>query len=253
VAEIDAELAALFDRMRESEGDLLLRAIGGGEWQRFKDDHPAREGNKSDEETAYGLCDSTALLADLGRFVVAWNGENFGADDWASGSPRRWLRPICASCAARSSSCTSRGPGPKSTIDRLVRHPAERDRLDLALGLGSPRGDCSAGSPRSDTSTTTPREPDRLHGGHPRPEFDDGDLERFLALRAYEAGVCSCGVHESLAADKNNVFAFEYRTCNVCKGLAQYQRVAADEAKRIAEQFENQPLINTAARPMGGG
>jgi hypothetical protein len=83
VAEIDAELAALFDRMRESEGDLLLRAIGGGEWQRFKDDHPAREGNKSDEETAYGLCDSAALLADLGRFVVAWNGENFGADDWA--------------------------------------------------------------------------------------------------------------------------------------------------------------------------
>jgi hypothetical protein len=82
------------------------------------------------------------------------------------------------------------------------------------------------------------------------PEFDDGDLERFLALRQYHAGVCSCGVHESLAADKNNVFAFEYRTCNVCKGLAQYQRIAADEAKRIAEQFENQPLINP--RPTDG-
>jgi hypothetical protein len=82
LAEIDAELEALFDRMRESEGDLLLRAIGGGEWQRFKDDHPAREGNKTDEEVAYGLCDSSALLADLSRYVAAWNDETLGPDDW---------------------------------------------------------------------------------------------------------------------------------------------------------------------------
>lgn len=82
VAEIDAELEALFDRMRESEGDLLVRAVGGGEWQRFKDEHPPREGNKSDEEITYGLLDSAALLDALGRFAVSWNGEAFGAEDW---------------------------------------------------------------------------------------------------------------------------------------------------------------------------
>ena len=82
VAEIDAELEALFERMRESEGDLLLRAITGGEWLRFKDEHPPREGNKTDDEVTYGLCDSGALLANLGRFVAAWEGEGFGAGDW---------------------------------------------------------------------------------------------------------------------------------------------------------------------------
>lgn len=83
VTEIDAELEALYDRMRDAEGDLLLRAVGGGEWQRFKDDHPAREGSKTDEEVTYGLCDSSALLSDLGRYVVSWNGEALGAEDWA--------------------------------------------------------------------------------------------------------------------------------------------------------------------------
>jgi hypothetical protein len=100
IGEIDTELEALFDRMRESEGDLLLRAVSGGEWQRFKDDNPPREGNKTDDEVTYGLCDSAALLTDLGRYVVAWDGEAFGSDDW-----REWfaaqvapadLRELCS-------------------------------------------------------------------------------------------------------------------------------------------------------------
>lgn len=82
VKEIEAELVALFDRMRESEGSLVTRAVAGGEWQRFKDEHPPREGSKTDEDVAYGLCDSSALLADLGRYVVSWEGEALGATDW---------------------------------------------------------------------------------------------------------------------------------------------------------------------------
>lgn len=85
IAEIVAEIAALWDTMRESEGDLLLRAVSGGDWQRFKDDNPARENSKTDEAITYGICDSSALLADLGRYVVSWNAEPFepGAwDDW---------------------------------------------------------------------------------------------------------------------------------------------------------------------------
>lgn len=83
LAEIDTELEALFDRMRESEGDLLLRAVDGGVWQRFKDANPPREGSKTDEDAAYGICDSSALLNDLGRYVAAWEGEQFGPNDWA--------------------------------------------------------------------------------------------------------------------------------------------------------------------------
>jgi hypothetical protein len=82
------------------------------------------------------------------------------------------------------------------------------------------------------------------------PEFDDGDLERLLALRAYEAGVCACGIHESLAADKSNFFTFENRVCNVCKGLDQYKRVAADEMKRATDLIQDLPPI--APRPTDG-
>lgn len=82
VAEIDDELTAKFDRMRESEGELLLRATSGGAWQRWKDDHPAREDNKSDEAIAYGFCNASDLLDDLSKYVVEWNGEPFGKGDW---------------------------------------------------------------------------------------------------------------------------------------------------------------------------
>jgi hypothetical protein len=181
------------------EGDLLLRAIGGGEWQRFKDDNPAREGNKSDEDTTYGLCDSTALLADLGRYVVAWDGENLerrrlGRVVRAQVAPAD-LRELCSEVVQLHEA----GSGSQKTIERLVRHPAERERLDLALALGV--------SPRRLLGW----EPEERHEHYDAdgnltgytvvtrdPEFDDGDLERLLALRAYEAGVCACGIHESL-------------------------------------------------------
>lgn len=82
VAEIDTELAALYDQMRESEGELLLRAIPGGKWQRWKDAHPARKDNASDNEITYGLCNASDLLDGLSQFVVEWDGETFGPGEW---------------------------------------------------------------------------------------------------------------------------------------------------------------------------
>ena len=87
VGEIDAELGALYDKMRASEGELLLRGVTGGEWQAWKDEHPPREGNQSDERAAYGLCNATDLLNDLGRYVAAWDGEDLAEGDWDG-----WLR-----------------------------------------------------------------------------------------------------------------------------------------------------------------
>lgn len=82
LAEIEAELEECYAKMRESEGELLLQARDGGEWQRWKDDHPAREGNESDRDDAFGYCNITDLIADLGRYVVAWNDDEFADGDW---------------------------------------------------------------------------------------------------------------------------------------------------------------------------
>ena len=82
------------------------------------------------------------------------------------------------------------------------------------------------------------------------PEFDDGDRERLLALRAYQAGVCECGVHESLTADKANVFTLEKRTCPVCRSSAQYGRVLAEEDKRAEERLKDAAPVTP--RPSDG-
>lgn len=71
------------------------------------------------------------------------------------------------------------------------------------------------------------------------PEFSDAVLERLLAYMEYRAGVCDCGVHESLTADKSNFFTFERRTCPVCKGLAQYQRLLAVEDKAAEDKVRD--------------
>lgn len=63
-----------------------------------------------------------------------------------------------------------------------------------------------------------------------------------LALEQYEAGVCACGFHESLAGDSANHFTFEDKTCPVCRGSARYARIqhAADELATKA-RGENAP------------
>jgi hypothetical protein len=84
LAEIDTEIEDLWDSVRPQTGDILLRAIDGGEWFRWKDANPPREGNESDELLTFGLCNATALASDLGRYVAGWNDEELGPDDWAT-------------------------------------------------------------------------------------------------------------------------------------------------------------------------
>lgn len=88
IAEIDAEMERLFDRMRESEGAITLRAITGGEWHRFKEANPARgeddPNHKVDERIAWGVCNATALLDELPRFVAAWDGDELQPGDWVT-------------------------------------------------------------------------------------------------------------------------------------------------------------------------
>lgn len=62
-----------------------------------------------------------------------------------------------------------------------------------------------------------------------------------MALRHFQGGVCACGIHQSLTADKANVFTFEKQTCPVCKGLAQYQRVLAAEDRSADDKVKDAP------------
>ena len=82
LAEIDAELEPLYERLRETEGELLIRAGDGGAWLRWKDAHQAREGNELDDRLAYGYCNASDLASDLGKYVVGWEGDDFGPGEW---------------------------------------------------------------------------------------------------------------------------------------------------------------------------
>lgn len=82
VAEINERLEAIYDEMREHEGEIRLRAIPAAEWQAWVDKHPAREDNTHDQNVAFGWCNATDLLNDLRRYVVSWNGEPLAPGDW---------------------------------------------------------------------------------------------------------------------------------------------------------------------------
>ncbi|HEY9251011.1 MAG TPA: hypothetical protein VIP58_03475 [Nocardioides sp.] len=88
LAQIETEMEALFDRMRESEGSITLRAVTGGDWHRFKEANPARgeddANHKLDEKIAWGVCNASVLLDELPRFVAAWEGEELQPGDWVT-------------------------------------------------------------------------------------------------------------------------------------------------------------------------
>ena len=80
--EIKTRQTAILDDLADYQGELGLCGITGGDWQRFKDENPPREGNTADGHLAKGHCDSSALFRALGRFVSAWNGEAVAAQAW---------------------------------------------------------------------------------------------------------------------------------------------------------------------------
>jgi hypothetical protein len=89
--EVRARLAALYDEMDDSTGELRLRAIRDGDWRQWVNAHPPREEDKRDEQVAYGICNADDLANDLGRWVVSWDDETLAADDWSD-----HLAPLCS-------------------------------------------------------------------------------------------------------------------------------------------------------------
>lgn len=82
-----ADLAAATELVQASVGKLRVAAIPGGEWARWKDVHPPRENIPADAIFGFGVIDTTALLGDLDKWAVAWNGEPLAPGDWEMFEP----------------------------------------------------------------------------------------------------------------------------------------------------------------------
>lgn len=89
---IKARLPEIADELAAFQGEVGLVGLTGGDWQRFKDEHPPREEaadeqgnrplNRNDSTFALGFCNSTAVFNALGKFVSTWDGEPVSAKDW---------------------------------------------------------------------------------------------------------------------------------------------------------------------------
>lgn len=142
-AEIEERLQALFAEMREHEGQLRIRGIETGEWVRWRDANPPRHDgvdedgrpipNAVDANVAYSWCNASALLADLGRYAVAWNDEPMTAEDWQ----------FIASKAA---------PGDLKALVKLVVEMHEGSGSRAPKALSSP----SSTSPTNATDSSLP-------------------------------------------------------------------------------------------------
>lgn len=81
--ELNGRREELREEMREHTVTLLLRAMESGEWRRWVQDNPARDGDKADERAGFNIDALLDVLAnDPRRFVVSINGDPYSDDDW---------------------------------------------------------------------------------------------------------------------------------------------------------------------------
>lgn len=144
VEEIRARIAELEAKRPEFQADLTLVGLEPGEWQLFKQEHPARvsgyhetvrkNGDKVrggpildqvDVVYAFGFCDADAIFSSLGQFAAEWEGEPLAAGEWDE-----WL-------AAR------------------IIYADRRDLVGDVVRMHEERGDLAPKSP-SGSSATTP-------------------------------------------------------------------------------------------------
>jgi hypothetical protein len=72
-------------------------------------------------------------------------------------------------------------------------------------------------------------------------EWDPYERSKLLALAEYEAGVCECGFHQSVA-DTDPHLEIAARVCPVCAGVTQSTRVLhAEDDKHVKSLGKNAP------------
>lgn len=80
-------------------------------------------------------------------------------------------------------------------------------------------------------------------------EWDDVERDKMLALAYYEAGICDCGQHRSLARDKTQVFQLEVEKCPLCAELEAQGRVRQKADEAVKKRLKDFP---ERARPEDG-
>lgn len=161
--EINTELAALFEKIVEHEGEMRLRATWtDGEWRRWVDAHPPREegtsGHEFDQRAAHGICHGADLIEELGAFAFEWNGEKMAPGDWddifapvvGGGDKATMAQAIVGMYESRLDFQQWRS-SLSATLSRL-------NAFDSAQTSPSPNADSTAGSPDSSTAATTEKE-----------------------------------------------------------------------------------------------
>ena len=87
-----AELVSQIDEIEKvleaSEASLTLRVLDPGEWLQFVEKYPAAEegepGHTADTTITRGWVSASALLANVGRFIVGWNDEKLPEGAWTA-------------------------------------------------------------------------------------------------------------------------------------------------------------------------
>lgn len=72
-----------------------------------------------------------------------------------------------------------------------------------------------------------------------------------FALAEYEAGMCDCGMHKSIA-DTDPDLEMPARVCPVCSALAKNFRVIADSDEKALKERYGDKVPPEAARPEDG-
>lgn len=82
IAELRDALAGLPGRLAEFQAVLGLTGLTGGEWHRWKEEHPADPESEADKRLTGSTCSASALFGSLGRFASSWDGEPLSESDW---------------------------------------------------------------------------------------------------------------------------------------------------------------------------
>jgi hypothetical protein len=80
--------------------------------------------------------------------------------------------------------------------------------------------------------------------------IDDADRADLLALALYEAEVCACGYHASIANDASNDFQPGSRVCPVCAGASVWTRIQQEGDEAAQKSMKDAPAASP--RPWDG-
>lgn len=158
--EIRDRLDELIAEMAENEGEMRLRAVKtDGDWRMWVNAHPARgedePGYDRDVRVTRGICNADDLIDDLATYAVAWNGEEFTGNDYAtifepvlgSGDKAEMARTVVAMYESRLDFQQWR-----SSLSASLKTLSD---FSSPMDSASPTGDFTDASPEPSNAATT--------------------------------------------------------------------------------------------------